>query len=198
MELSEREEKEVFQQKALFGETSIFSPRKGIDVLDGREHLELRQSGSHNEPGTVLTFHPDGTLAWMSCLCVKEEHGYDLFDYHVIDEGKLQDELAAFYSYASWFFRRLSANRRPVFSLYTEVALYNEKGKKLGKKPSTPPDSMSIGMGCQNQHNPLLIPEQPLKMAFSKLSESPSLCRELMHLVIRTFKADGLYYEPQR
>ncbi len=196
MELSEKGEKEVFQQKALFGETSIFSPRKGIDVVDGREHLELRQSGSHNEPCTILTFHPDGTLAWMSCVCMEEEQGYDLFDYNVIDEGKLHGELASFYSYASWFFRRLSANRRPVFSLYTEVALYNEKGKKLGKRPSIPPNSMSIGMGCQNEHNPLLIPAQPLKIAFSRLSESASLCRELMNLVIRTFKADGLYYGP--
>ena len=195
MELSKNEEKETFQQAALFGETAIFPPRRGINLVDGREHLELRQIGSDNKPCTMLTFHPDGTLAWMSCLSTEQKQGYNLFDYHVIDERKLQSKLMAFYCYASWFYQRLSVNKRPIFSLYTTVALFNEQGKKLGKKPASPPNSMSIGMGFENQQTPLVIPQQPLKIAFAKLMESQNLSRELMHLIIRAYKAEGLYYE---
>ncbi len=195
MDLSKKEEKEKFQQKALFGETAIFSKRKGIDVVDGREHLELRQFGSHNEPCTIVSFHPDGTLAWMSCISGEQEQDYNLFDYYVINEGKLQDDLLAFYSYASWFYRSLSADIRPIFSLYTTVALFNKVGKKLGKKPAFPSNSMSIGMGFKNQQNPLLIPQQPLRIAFSKLLESQNLCQEFMHLIVRIYKAEDLYYE---
>ena len=50
MELSNNEEKEKFQQAALFGDTAIFSPRQGINLVDGREHLELRQIGSDGKP----------------------------------------------------------------------------------------------------------------------------------------------------
>ena len=196
MELSKNEEKETFQQAALFGETAIFSPRRGINLVDEREHLELRQIGSNDKPSTMLTFHPDGTLAWMSCLSTEQEQGYNLFDYHVIDERKLQSKLMAFYCYASWFYQRLSVNKRPIFSLYTTVALFNKQGKKLGKKPATPPNSMSIGMGFENQLNPLLIPQQPLKISFAKLIESQTLCQELMHLIVRAYKSEGLYYEP--
>ncbi len=193
MELSNNEEKETFQQAALFGKTAIFLPRRGIDLVDGREHLELRQIGSDDKPCTMLTFHPDGTLAWMCCLSTEQERGYDLFDYHVIDERKLQSKLMAFYGYASWFYQRLGVNQRPIFSLYTSVALFNEQGKKLGKKPASPPNSMSMGFG--NQQNPIVIPQQPLKIAFAKLLESQNLSHELMHLIIRAYKAEDLYYE---
>jgi len=196
MELSKNEEKEAFQKAALFGQTAIFSTRQGINLVDEREHLELRQIGSDDKPCTMLAFHPDGTLAWMSCLDNEQEQGYNLFDYHVIDERKLQSKLTAFYCYASWFYQRLSANKRPIFSLYTTVALFNKQGKKLGKKPASPPNSMSIGMGFKNQQNPLLIPQQPLKIAFAKLLEYQNLCREFMHLIVRDYKAEGLYYEP--
>lgn len=196
MELSKNEEKETFQQAALFGETAIFSPRRGINLVDEREHLELRQIGSNDKPCTMLTFHPDGTLAWMSCLSTEQEQGYNLFDYHVIDERKLQSKLMAFYCYASWFYQRLSVNKRPIFSLYTTAALFNKQGKELGKKPANPPNSMSIGMGFENQLNPLLIPQQPLKISFAKLIESQTLCQELMHLIVRAYKSEGLYYEP--
>lgn len=193
MELSKNEEKETFQQAALFGETAIFSPRRGINLVDEREHLELRQIGSNDKPCTMLTFHPDGTLAWMSCLSTEQEQGYNLFDYHVIDERKLQSKLMAFYCYASWFYQRLSVNKRPIFSLYTTAALFNKQGKELGKKPANPPNSMSIGMGFENQLNPLLIPQQPLKISFAKLIESQTLCQELMHLIVRAYKSEGLY-----
>jgi len=196
MELSKNEEKETFQQAALFGETAIFSLRRGLDFVDEREHLELRQIGSDDKPYTILAFHPDGTLAWMSCLDNEQGQGYNLFDYHVIDERKLQSKLTAFYCYASWFYQRLSANKRPIFSLYTTVALFNEQGKKLGKRPSFPPNSMSIGMGFENQQNPLVIPQQPLKIAFAKLIETQKLSQELMNLIVRAYKAEGLYYEP--
>jgi len=196
MELSKNEEKEAFQRAALFGQTAIFSPQQGINLVDEREHLELRQIGSDDKPRTMLIFHPDGTLAWMSCLGTEQEQGYNLFDYHVINERKLQSELMAFYCYASWFYKRLSVNKRPIFSLYTTVALFNRRGKKLGKKPANPPNSMSIGMGYENQLNSLLIPQQPLKISFAKLIEIQTLCQELMHLVVRAYKSEGLYYEP--
>jgi len=45
MELSRSEEKEAFQRASLFGDTAVFSTKRGVDVIDGREHLELRQRG---------------------------------------------------------------------------------------------------------------------------------------------------------
>lgn len=195
IELSQNEEKEAFQQAALFGETAVFSPQKGVVLVDGREHLELRQIESNRQPCDMITFNPDGTLAWISCLSTEQETGYNLFDFHVIDEKKLETKLMAFYCYASWFYQRLSVSKKPIFSLYTTVALFNEQGKKLGKKPASPPGSMSIGMGFRNQQNPLIIPQQPLRIAFAKLMESQKLSDELMHLIIRAYKAEDLYYE---
>jgi len=196
MELSRKEEKETFQQKGLFGKTAIFSPRKGINLVEQREHLELCQLDSRDEPYTILTFHPDGTLAWISCLNNEHTQGYNLFDYHVIDEQEIHDKLTTFYRYALWFYKHLSDNKRPIFSLYTNIAIFNERGKKLGKRPASPPNSMSVGMGFEKQLNPLVIPQQPLKIAFAKLTEPENICQELMHMVVRTFKADDLYYEP--
>lgn len=195
MELFKKEEKETFQQKALFGETAIFSPRKGIDIVDRREHLELCQLGSDDKPRTMLTFHTDGTLTGVSCL-INSERGqdYNLFDYHVIDEGKLQGKLTGFYCYASWFYQHLSANKRPIFSLYTIVALFNEQGKKLGKRPTLPLKSMSMSFG--NQLNTLVIPQQPLNISFAKLMKFQNLCQELMHLIVRAYKAEDQYYKP--
>jgi len=196
MELSKNEEKEKFQKAALFGETAIFSPQRGLLIVDEREHLELNQIGSDDKSCAMLTFHPDGTLAWMSCLDNEKVQDYNLFDIHVIDEKKLYSKLTAFYYYASWFYKRLSANKRPIFSLYTTVALFNEQGRKLGKRPSSPPKSMSIGMGFESQKNSLLIPQQPLKIAFAKLIETQKLAQELIHLIVRAYKAEGLYYQP--
>jgi hypothetical protein len=195
MDLSKKEKKETFQQKALFGNAAFFSSSKGINIVEGREHLELRQLGSHNEPCTIVTFHPDGTLAWMSCIGIEQERDFNLFDYNVINEEKLQDELLAFYSYASWFYQSLSVDIRPIFNLYTSVALFNKAGKKLGKKPAFPPNSMCMGMGFKSQENPLLIPEKPQKIAFSKLLNYQIICQEFMHLIIRAYKAEDMYYE---
>ena len=196
MELSKKEEKEMFQKTALFGETAIFSIQRGLYFFDEREHLELSQNGTDDKPCTMLTFHPDGTLAWMSCIDNEQEKDYNLFDYHVIDEINLHSKLKAFYCYASWFYQQISAHKRPIFSLYTTVALFNENGKKLGKRPSSPPNSMSIDMGFESQNNPLLVPQQPLKIAFAKLIEKEKLTKELMHLIVRAYKAEGMYYEP--
>ncbi len=196
MELSNSKEKEVLQQSALFGETAIFSPRQGIEVVDGREHLELCQLGSNDKPCEMLSFHPDGTLAWMTHLTGKQEQDYNLFDWHVIDERNVQSKLMSFYCYASWFYQRLIANKRPIFSLYTTIALFNKEGKKFGRKSASPPKSMSMGMGFEGQLNPIVIPRQPLKIAFAKLLESQELSEELIHLIVRVYKAEGLYYEP--
>lgn len=196
IELSQKAEKDTFQQKALFGETAIFSPRKGIDIFEKREHLELHQLGSDGKPYTMLTFHPDGTLSWMSSIKTEQEQSYNLFDYSVINELVLENKLNVFFCYASWFYQRLSDNTRPIFSLYATTALFNEQGMKLGKKPVLPPNSMSHNMGFEKLENPLLIPQKPLKIAFSKLLEYHNICQELMHLIVRAYKAEDLYYEP--
>ncbi|MEN6338304.1 MAG: hypothetical protein ABFE01_28955, partial [Phycisphaerales bacterium] len=148
-----------------------------------------------DEVQAVLSFHPDGTLGYMSCLVVEQTNAFDLFDYHVIDEKTLERALVTFYSYASWFYKRVSEKKRPVFSLYTMVALFNKQGKRLGKKPASPPSSMTIGWPGENQNNPLIIPQQPLKIAYAGLLDFQNLSQELMHLIIRAYKAGGLYYE---
>jgi len=108
---------------------------------------------------------------------------------------ELRRTLTAFYCYASWFYQRLSANKRPIFNLYTAVALFNKKGRKLGEKPPSPPDSINISIGLEDQESPLMIPQQPLKIAYARLRNSADLSRELMHLIVRVHKATGMYYE---
>jgi hypothetical protein len=76
------------------------------------------------------------------------------------------------------------------------VALFNKQGKRLGKKPASPIGSMTVGWPGENQNNPLIIPQQPLKIAYARLLDFQDLSQELMHLIIRTHKARGLYYEP--
>lgn len=189
------EEKESYQQAALFGSTAILSPRRGIDIVDRREHLELRQVGSNDETWAMVAFHPDGTLAYMSRLSDEQRGDFNIFDYHVMDEDKVKAIVTGFYSYASWFYKRVSESKRPVFNLYTIVALFNRQGKQLGKKPALLPNSMTIRGGFDNERGPLLIPQQPLKIAYARLLDYPSLSEELMHLVVRVYKADGLYYD---
>jgi hypothetical protein len=52
-----------------------------------------------------------------------------------------------------------------------------------------------MGTGFKSQENPLLIPEHPQKIAFSKLLNYQIICQEFMHLIIRAYKAEDMYYE---
>ena len=196
IELSKPEEKEAFQEAALFGKTAVFSTRRGINVVDQREHLELHQLGVRDEICAALGFYPNGALGYMSCLDSEETRSFNLFEQYVIDESKIGSVLMAFYSYASWFYERINASRRPVFSFYTTVALFNKQGKKLGKRPTLPPNSMTVGWMGENRESPLVIPRQALKIAYAKLRDSKSLSEELMALIVRAYKAGGSYYEP--
>lgn len=198
MELASKEEKNAFQQAALFGSTVIFSPEKGITVVDAREHLELKQFEQHDRLCTKLDLHPDGTLVWTSTVNnARQKHDeYNLFDMHVIDEELLNSKMDSFYRYALWFYERLSNKTRPIFNLFTSVALNNEQGKKLGKRPTSSPKSISIGMGFGNSGNPIVFPDQPLNISFARLKKSQGISQELMHLIIRAYKSDGLYYTP--
>jgi len=143
----------------------------------------------------MLAFHPDGTLAYVSCLAPEETHTFSLFDEYVIDEGRVDSSLAAFYCYASWFYRRLGEAKTPIFSLYTTVVLFDEQGRRLGKRPASRLDSITVNMGFPDQCNPLVIPQRPLKIAYARLMDYQDLSEELMHLIVRACKAGGRYYE---
>ena len=196
MELASQEEKNAFQQAALFGSTVIFSPEKGTTAVDAREHLELKQFERHDRLCTKLDLHPDGTLVWTSSINndSQSHDEYSLFSMHVIDEELLYSKLVGFYNYALWFYQRLSGKKRPIFSLFTSLLLYNEQGKKLGKRPASSPNSMSIGMGFGNSENPIVFPGQPLNISFAQLTKPQGISQELMHLITRAYKAKGLYY----
>jgi len=196
MELASKNEKEAFQQSGLFGDTAIFSPEKGITPVDARGHLEFNQSERHDRLCTKLELYPDGTLVLKDVLSnnVQRHNEFDLFSSHVIDEELLYSKLITFYNYASWFYQRLSEKKRPIFSLFTSLALYNEQGKKLGRRPASPPKSMCIGMGFGNFENPIVVPDQPLNISFAKLTTPQELTQELMHLITRAYKSEDLYY----
>jgi hypothetical protein len=195
-ELASKEEKTAYQQAALFGSTVIFSPEKGITAVDARKHLELKQFEQHGHLCVKLDLYPDGTLFWTSTINnTRQNHDeHSLFNMHVIDEDLLYSKLISFYNYALWFYQRLSRKKRPIFSFFTSVSLFNKQAKKLGKRPASSPTSMSIGMGFGNSEKPIVFPDQPLNISFAQLTNPQGVTQELMHLMIRAYKAEGLYY----
>jgi hypothetical protein len=190
-DLGNTETKEYFLQPALFGDSAIFSRELGTKEVIVREHISFVQYEQNDNLVNSLDCYPDGTLVWRSALISEVEHGFFTIYSYIIDQDQVRRKLFTFISYANIFYSKLL--KKPYISNFflTSVMCYLQD-KKLGRATSKLQNGISLGF--KSMPDPLVIPQKPMKIALSKLKNPANLTDNLMELIVRAFKCEGLYH----
>lgn len=191
IDLGKTEIIDKFLQPALFGSAAIFSPELGTKKVIAREHLSFAQYGRHDALINSIEFHPDGALAWRSVPASERNEGFFTLYSYVIDQDEVSRKLVKFISYSDLFYSKL-LNNPYISSFYLTAVMYNLQDKKLGRITSKLRSSISLGF--KSMEDPLIIPQKPMKVARTELRNPTTLGHNLMGLIMRAFKTEGLYY----
>lgn len=192
VDLDGREMRDQMKRAALFGKSAVFDPQRGTKELEGREYISFVQTGLGEQVTNALSFDVYGALIWGAKVGGDLNENSFLFDAFVIDEQEVERNLISFANCAQKFYDdvvRIPA----VPPLYLSVVMLGLENKKFGKRPNVPPTSMGIGFG--GMEDPLVVPREPMRVTQGRLRTPEKLVHELVTMISRAFKAEGLYYE---
>lgn len=192
VDLDRRIIRDQVKQVALFGSSAVFDAQLGTKELEGREYISFVQSKDRDQVSNTLSFDVYGALLWGAKLGGDSNQSSFLFDMYVIDEEEVQKRLIAFIHFAHRFYNEV-LKIRGVHAFYVSGAILGIENKKIGRRPNVLPQSMGIGFG--GMEDPLVVPREPMRIAQGSFNTPENLVSELLALIKRAFKAEGLYYE---
>ncbi len=191
IDLGKKETIEKFQQPALFGPSAILARELGTKEFVRPEGLSFVQKNQNDVVSNTIEFYPNGILTWRSIIPSESDYGPFTIYMYVIEEKKVRNKLLQFFRYADLYYSRL-INAHLVSSFYFSSILYNLESKKLGN--IEPRFRNGFSMGFSSMQDPLVIPQEPMKLTRSQLKETPTLADNITELIVRAFKSKDLYY----
>lgn len=177
-------------QPAMFGATAVLDRHMGVDDVEGVEDLTFEQRESHGDVLRRLQVSTDGTVVWQHSQLTEREVESHLLGY-ILDQDEVRRRLAAFLSYANWFYGQLD-DAPLISSVYVSMGVLGSD-RWFGQMPSHPVRSMQMPPG--QVEDPLIVPRKPHKASRAHLADPVELATTLVGLLARAYRAAGQDYE---